>query len=732
MCYTLIMNYIKGKFKNAIFETETGYKVGLFKVEETDHEEIVTNKLVTFTGYFGELNYEDTYLFTGEYIYHERYGYQFSVKNYERVVPEGKEAIIDFLTSSFVKGCGEKTAQKIYQTFGNDALIKIKENKNNLLLVPDMTEKKQTQIYNSIIKYYDADEEILYLKSLGFTIRETMLLISLYRKDIKGIIDDNIYLLRDFIEFKKLDQIFLQTGETEDERRIYACIIETMKNLTFSQGDTYLVKQEILEGLANTYHIYTGIDNYLKVLSDNGEIMIINDDYYLMEDYLNETVNANAIAKLLTRKSKTISNFNKVIKPVEKTLKITYNDEQKGAIKMALEHPLSIITGGPGTGKTTIIKGIIKLYSEIHKLSEIGANKHILLLAPTGRASKRMSEVTQLGASTIHRFLKWDKDRNSFGINEFNKIHYDLVIVDETSMLDNFLLAALFKGLDLGTQIIFVGDEYQLPSVGPGLILNDMINSEVIPHTRLTNIYRQSENSFIPLLAREIKEAEVMSNLMLKRDDYNFIAATSDEIKSVITQILKKCQTKGLDDKEIQVLAPMYKGENGIDNLNVLLQNLLNPANKDKKEVVVGTIIYREGDKILNLVNDVDLNIYNGDIGYIIEVNKESKTDFLIINYEGNTVSYKKDMLNTITHAYAISIHKAQGSEFNHVIIPMSLGYRRMLYNKLLYTGVSRAKKSLVLIGSINAFNAAVTNNYSVIRKTALKSKILYNFDGLG
>jgi len=721
------MNYIKGKYKSAIFESEAGYKVGLFKVIETDHEEIITNKLLTFTGYFGELNADDTYLLYGDYTYHERYGYQFQTKNYERVVPEGKEAIIDFLTSSFVKGCGEKTAQKIFDIFGDEALNKIKENKDNLLLVPGMTDIKASGIYNSVVKYFDADEEIIYLKKLGFTVKETMNLINIYGKMIKDILEEDIFKLTHLIEFKKLDQIFLQTNKIEDERRIKACILQTIKNLSFSNGDVYLNKSEILEYLNFNYQINLSIDEYLEELYLNKDIMKTDEKYYLTEDYLNELYNATSIAKLLIKKPKKINHFDKYMKQVEEDLEITYNEEQKQAIKEAITNNISIITGGPGTGKTTIIKGIIRMYTYLNDLTVGGASKYIGLLAPTGRAAKRMSEMTLMPASTIHRFLKWDKDRNIFSINEFNKVHYDLMIVDETSMIDNFLLASLFRGVDLNTQIVFVGDEYQLPSVGPGLILNDMINSEVVPHIRLANIYRQSENSFIPLLAKEIKEKDIMTDIKVKRDDYSFIEAGNNDIKNVLKQILDKSIAKGMDESQIQVLAPMYKGENGIDNLNILLQEVFNPSNKTKKEAIVGPITYREGDKVLNLVNDVDLNIYNGDMGYIKEVNLDSKVDFLVIDYYGNQVSYKKEMINTITHAYAITIHKSQGSEFNHVLMPISNSYSRMLYNKLLYTGISRAKKSLVLIGSITAFNTSVNNNYSVIRKTTLKDKILHN-----
>jgi exodeoxyribonuclease V alpha subunit len=725
------MSYIKGKYKSSIFEADSGYKVGLFKVNESDDQDISLNKTITFTGYFGELTKEDLYIFYGDYIYHDKYGYQFQTKNYEKIVPEGKDAIIEFLTSSFVKGCGESTAKKIYNVFGDNTLEKIKENKGNLLLVEGLNEKKAMSIYDSVIKYFAADKEILALKNMGFSIKETMSLINIYGKYIMEIINNDIYKLIDYIDFKKLDNIFLKNHEICDEKRILACIIESMKELTFASGDIYLDKIEIVEYLSNVFNIDVDINDHLDVLFDNKEIMIINGDYYLMSDYLDELNNASSICKILNLTPKALNNITKYIKLCEEEFQITYNDEQISAIKTALSNNISVITGGPGTGKTTILKGIVKIYSLIHKLDDNKISNYIALLAPTGRAAKRMSESTGLYASTIHRFLKWDKESNTFGINELNKVYYKLIIIDETSMIDNHLLSALFKGIDLNTQIIFVGDEYQLPSVGPGLILNDMIAAN-LPHINLHEIYRQSDNSFIPVLAREIKETDIKEDILDKKDDFNFIKCSNHEIKNLLTQILIKIKEKKIDVSHIQVLAPMYKGENGIDNLNIILQEIFNPKSSKKDEVSIGPITYRVGDKILNLVNDIDNNIYNGDIGFITEINLNSKTDFLIIDYYGNEVSYKKDNLNSITHAYAITIHKSQGSEFDHVIMPMSLSYSRMLYNKLLYTGVSRAKKSLVIIGSMEAFNKSVNNNYSYIRKTSLKQKILNNINNNG
>ena len=499
-----------------------------------------------------------------------------------------------------------------------------------------------------------------------------------------------------------------------------------MKDLTFELGDIYLDKIEIVEELASRYNIFKSIDENLRNLAKRKEIMIANEDYYLMTDYLDELNNGVSIASLMSRSTKKISKFNDLIKLTEGELGITYNKEQKEAIKSALTNNVSIITGGPGTGKTTIIKGILRLYSIYKKISYDSITREVCLLAPTGRASKRMSETCGIGASTIHRFLKWDKESNTFAVNELNKVHYNMFIIDETSMLDNHLLSSFFKGIDIHTKIIFVGDEYQLPSVGPGLILSDMISAGV-PHIKLETIYRQSENSYIPMLAKDIKNVNVTDDYLDKKDDYNFISCDSKEIKHILVLIVERMQDKKMDLSNLQVLAPMYKGENGIDNLNIVLQELINPKDKKKDEIKVGPITYRVGDKILNLVNDIDNNIYNGDIGYIKSIDINSKKEPIVVEYDNNEVGYKRENFNQITHAYAISIHKSQGSEFMHVIMPITKGYSRMLYNKLLYTGVSRAKKSLVLLGDKDAFIKCVNNSYSLVRKTNLKVKIMNN-----
>ena len=722
------MNYIKGKFKQSIFKSDTGYNVGLFKISETDDPEMENfiKKTITFTGYFDTLNNDDTYILYGSLVYHDRYGYQYSVSSYEKVLPTGKDAIIEFLTSSLIKGCGEKTAIKIVEILGDNAIEKIKDNINNLDLIPKLSETRKKSIYNSILKYYESNETIIKLKEYGFSIKDSLKLINIYGNGILNIVENNIYSLINDIDFKTLDIIYLSIYKETTNLRILACIVETMKRITFNKGDTYSYKEEIIRALNDEFNIKISSDEYFSMLSNEYKIVIDNDKYYLKEYYDAEIDIVNRLKEIKISPKHLEKNLDKKIKDLESSLDITYNTEQKNAIKSIFHDNIVIITGGPGTGKTTIIKGIINLYKSVYKYSDDAINMKLALIAPTGRASKRMSETTGYGSSTIHRYLKWNKDNNTFGINEFNKTNEELIIVDETSMIDTVLFDSLLKGIRKNIKLVLVGDEHQLPSVSPGLILNDLINSNKFNHIKLNNIYRQSKNSYIPVLASEIKNKNV-TDYLDKKDDYNFIECNTRSIKDLIVDIANKSINKGLDENNIQILAPMYKGEIGIDNLNIILQNIFNPHSNHLKEVVIGPIIYRVNDKVLNLVNDIDKGIYNGDIGFIYDIDINSKSDFIKVNFDNNIVSFKKEELSSIKHAYAITIHKAQGSEFDHVIMPISKTYNKMLYNKLIYTGVSRAKKSLIIIGSSEAFIYSVNNDYSEIRKTNLKELVMNN-----
>ena len=725
------MEFIKGKFKKIIFESSSGngYKVGLFRVKEASDnlsEELV-NHTVTFTGYFYDLKIDENYLLQGNYIKNGKYGYQFQVSSYEHLEPEGKDAVVEFLSSSLVKGCGEKTANDIVNILGDDALKKIKEDKSVLLLVPKMTEKKMNSIYNSILKYQNSDETIVYLNKLGFSMKEAMKLLNSYGFSIKQIIEDNVYSLIDDIEFKTLDKVFFQINEETDENRVEACIVESLKELAFETGDTYSYKEEIKIRLNNFNIILNDeeFDSYAETLKKRREIKIDGDKYFLYGYYKMEDNIAKHLLKISNRDAKRIEDIDERIEKFSESNNVVYNTDQIRAIKTSLEKNITIITGGPGTGKTTIVKAIAGLYIDMHPISERVALSELVLLAPTGRAAKRMSDVTGLPASTIHRYLKWDKNTGRFEYNEYNKHTEKLLIIDEVSMIDTELFDALLKGIDENARLVIVGDDNQLPSVGPGLILTDLINSECFNHIPLKEIYRQSAGSSIPYLCQSIKNHDLTEDSISRKEDFAFLPVDNHLVKDTVKEICKISKKRGIDENNIQILAPMYKGENGIDNLNIILQELFNPKDDRKNEIRIGDVTYREGDKVLQLVNDPDNNIYNGDIGYISSINPQNKDELLMVNFYGNGVFYKREDLINLKHAYAITIHKSQGSEFDHVIMPITMNYGRMLYNKLLYTGISRAKKSLTLLGNARAFYMGTNNDYSLNRKTDLVLKIL-------
>lgn len=729
------MEYIKGKIRQTIYKNDNGFFVGTFRIKETNSETMqdFMNKTITVSGTVLEPNEEETYILYGEYLKHERYGYQYKVNNYEKEKPTNCDAVLEFLTSSLIKGCGEKTARKIVDTLGEKAIDLIKESKSNLLLVPDMTEKKADTIYASIMLHSSNDDLIIELKTLGFTIGEATKIIKKYKDKTRVFLSENLYYFKKIIEFNKLDSIYTKNFDAQSSVRKKECILETMKRMSDTGGDIYYFKEEIYSNLKTYFQLIleeNEFNIFLQELENDHLIVLIEEKYYLKENYTMEKDIAKNLNKIVNLPKKELNNFDESINTLEKMLGVSYNLEQKKAIQSALENRISIISGGPGTGKTTIIHAITKLYIEMNKLSPIDVITNIALLAPTGRASKKLAESTHLPAMTIHRYLKWNKDTNEFNINEYNKNNHSLIIVDETSMIDTFLFDSLLKGINSNIQLILVGDTFQLPSVGAGLVLNDLVSSNLFSYTPLERIYRQSENSYIAYLAKEIKDHNLSDTFTEKKDDYNFFETENKEITKMIKEICKRSIEKGLKVDDIQILAPMYKGENGIDNLNLALQELFNPKKEELKELKLGEITFREKDKVLQLVNNPDCNVYNGDIGYIVSIDAKfapRKKEIITIDFDGNYVEYTKEDLYMIKHAYAITIHKSQGSEFPHVILPISKNYYKMLYNKLIYTGVSRAKKSLVIVGEKNAFLMAMNNDYSSHRKTTLKEVLLHN-----
>ncbi len=728
---------IKGTVRKIIYKSDTNFIVGVFKIRYTEYEEMqnYVNKTITFTGTFLELRVEGDYIFYGDLITHSKYGYQFKVNNYEQVMPEDKDSIIAFLSSDLFPNIGYKTAIKIVDVLKEEAIDKILDNYENLLLVPSLTIKKAKMIYDILSKESNSYKTIIYLQKLGFSINESSKIYNKYKEETINIIEDNIYqIVEDIlgIGFLTIDRIAINLNEEyNSERRIKACILYIMSDLCLKNGHTYNIKTDIYLGIKNYLGFdleLSNFDYYLLILNKEGKVIIDDNKYYLKKYYETESMNAITIG-LLCKETKEINiNLDKYIKNLEKRLEIKYNDEQKNAIKESIRNNFLIITGGPGTGKTTIIKAIVELYKDINKIDDSNLINSIALLAPTGRAAKRIIETSCFPAMTIHKFLKWNKETNSFGINENNKSSVNLVIIDEVSMIDNMLLNCLFKGLKTNIKVIFVGDHNQLPSVGPGQVLKDLIESNKIPVIELNYLYRQQKNSYIINLAYEINNGELSSKYLEKHDDYNFIECSRNDIKRVIVELCKKAENKKFAFKDIQVLVPMYKGINGIDTINNMLQEVFNPKHLKKFEIEHLGVIYREGDKVLQIKNNNDLNVSNGDIGIIESINKVDSKIIIIINFDNELVEYSLKDFDDIRLGYAISIHKAQGSEFDIVIIPMDLSFSKMLYRKLIYTAVTRTKKFLMLVGDNLAFKMAVLNERDEKRQTSLKEMVIKQF----
>ena len=727
------MAYIKGIFIESIFYNESnGYMVGLLRVRESSDEEYI-NKVVTFTGIFDELKYKTTYLMNGNFVNHNKYGKQFQVENYELVLPTEEEEIIEFLSSDLFP-IGEKTAEKIVNKLGKDTINIITNNPDSLQDIPRLSQSKIDKIVEVLNDYEATSNIVIELNKLGFSTKNSLAILKKYSTNSMHIIDDNIYTLKDDIDisFDELDKIARNYGyQLNDERRLEALVINMMNVLTFNTGDTYLYFPEMYEYIfGHTDNLDTNTFEYILMkLNKMGKIVIVDKRYYLTEFYEAEHYIVRRLYNLNNLERRKLPKLENKINQLELVTGITYDESQRSAIMKALNNNLTIITGGPGTGKTTIVRCIVKLLTELCNVKP----EKLALLAPTGRAARKLMDTTDLPAYTIHKYLKWDKDSNSFEVNEYMPNKEEYIIVDEASMIDTMLLSSLLKGTLLGAKFIFVGDYYQLPSVSQGQVLKDLIDSDCLDVVKLNKLYRRTEDSYINTLAYEIKEKQITENFLLKYDDYNFITCQNEEILDTSKDIVKRALSKGYTEKDIQVLAPIYKTINGIDNLNKMLQSIINPKSPDKNEITSGDTIYREGDKILQLVNDSDNFISNGDIGYIESITSASKTkskkNEITINFDGTRVTYTpKDFIN-ITHGYAISVHKSQGGEFKMVIIPFSKSFKRMLYNKLIYTAVTRAKQSLILVGDPSSFIYGVKNDYVEYRKTTIKELLenMYN-----
>ena len=718
--------YIKGTVRKIIFRSESGYFVGLFKIKDsTKAFEYLKDKTISFTGYFADIEEDENYKLFGNIVNHPKYGEQFNTTFYEHIMPEEKDSIIEFLSSGTFKGIGEKTAEKIVEVLGPDALKIILENPSNLMLVKGITKKQIDTLHNTLVEYSNSYNTIIKLNEIGFTTKDSMTIYNKYKANTINVIEENLYkLIEDIkeITFRKVDPIAIKEKyDTFDKRRIKSAIIYTMEELCNTLGHCYLHIESIYN--YTNQLIKNKIEENLFIESLNSlildlKVIKLEEKYYLRSMWDAEETIVNRLLYLNKKKDvKLTENIDGYINELEKNKHIKYNEEQKNAIKNSILKNFLIITGGPGTGKTTIVSSIIDLYRKIFDLSYEALLNEVVLLAPTGRASKRLTEKSLFPASTIHSFLKWNKETDKFAVNEYNKSDAKLVIIDEASMIDVMLFNSLIKGLRQDTKIIMVGDYDQLPSVGAGQLLKDLIESNVLNVISLKELYRQGEDSSIITLAHDINSGIVNTKIFNEMDDLTFI-----EGNNIIDSLQEIARTyKDVSYNDFQVLVPMYKGLCGIDILNKKLQEIFNPKSKNKKELLVGDVIYRENDKVLQLVNMPDEKIFNGDIGTISRIdNKE-----IVIDFDVNEVKFTPANFNKFKHGYAISIHKSQGSEFDTVVIPVVESYSKMLYRKLYYTAVTRSKKKLFMLGDINALKKAASNNNQDIRMTSIKDKLI-------
>ena len=713
-------NYILGSIRKIIFESNTGpYKVGLFKVKETNDEDMIEyiDKVIGFTGSFNEINEDVDYILYGNMVIHPNYGLQYSVESYEISLPKETDSIILYLSSGLFKGIGVKTAKRIVDVFGEDTINVIKDSPEDISLISGMNMKKAMMIHDKICDNEMNQELIIKLNTLGFTTNEAIKLTTLYGIELMDIIENDIYELIEEVNFDKLDLIFLKNNDEMDKRRIKALIKHNIYTMCYESGDTLINREELFVKMKRCFNKNLSVDKFLSHLNElinENEIVSINDMVCLFNFYETEVNILKDINRIDSIKDMIDSSkLDKHIKNYEKKNKITFDEEQKEAIKGSLKNNFFIITGGPGTGKTTIIKAIVDILMDIKKIRK----DDIALLAPTGRRAKRMSESVGVSAYTIHKFLKWNKENETFGVDEYNKAKESVIIVDEASMIDIFLFSSLLKGLRLNAKLLLIGDANQLPSIGPGDVLNDLLNMKEIKSKSLNKIYRVKDGSYITYLASDIKDKKEFISFG-KYNDFRFIDSSEDDIMKYLVEICENVKKKKVNIESFPVLAPMYKGINGIDNLNKMMSDIFNP-NEEKYQL--GDNYYKIGDKVIQLINDVENNVFNGDIGYIEDINTIDKKLVVTIDFMGNKVIYTNGEFDRFTLAYAISIHKSQGSEYDNVVIVLASSFKRMFYNKLIYTAVTRAKQTLMIIGNINSFNTSVQTLYADNRKTYLK-----------
>lgn len=747
------METVKGYVDHIIYRnTDNGYTVLILIVEEEE---------LTCVGTFSDIVEGENIEAKGEYTDHPTYGRQFKVVSYEEKAPEDELAIERYLGSGAIKGIGIALAARIVRRFKEDTFRIIEEEPERLAEIKGISERKAMEIAEQVNEKKDLRQAMIFLQQYGIHTNLAVKIYNTYGAEIYSILTENPYRLADDIDgvgFRTADEIATRVGiRTDSDFRIRSGILYTLQ-LASGEGHTYLPLEELTQRASALLEVEPeNIEpHYMNLAMDRKIIMQQNDgitQIYATSFYYMEANSATMLKQLDISYEVGDEEIEARIHKIEKQTKMELDEHQVEAVKEAVRNGLLIITGGPGTGKTTTINTIIR-YFESEGLD-------IFLAAPTGRAAKRMSETTGFEARTIHRMLELTGgmvDETSAGAgnngngmggagihferNETNPLETDVIIVDEMSMVDISLMYALLKAVAAGTRLILVGDTNQLPSVGPGSVLKDIIDSDQFHTVKLTKIFRQASTSDIIVNAHKINRGERISLDNQSRDFFFLKRYDADKIINVTLQLIKQKLPKYVDagEYDIQVLTPMRKGLLGVERLNQILQMYLNPPDKKKREKEYGSMVFREGDKVMQVKNNYQMEweirtkyglcidkgtgIFNGDTGIIEEINDFAETMTISFD-EGRMVEYSFKNLEELELAYAVTIHKSQGSEYPAVVIPLLTGPRMLMNRNLLYTAVTRAKKCVTIVGDENTFDMMVENNSEQKRYSGLKNQLM-------
>ena len=726
--------YFSGTVERIIFENPNNFfRILLLDIEDTDAE--FDDFEIIVTGTMADIMEGQDYTFWGTLVQHPKYGEQLKVTRYERAKPTSK-GLVKYFASDHFKGIGVKTAQKIVDLYGDNTIDQILADPSRLVTINGLSAVNREAFVSKLRQNYGTEMLLSKLAEYGIPNKLALQIQDTYKEETLEIVQKYPYQLVEDIQgigFKIADQLAQQLGiESDAPERFRAGLVHTLFSQSMETGDTYIEARDLLAHTIDLLENARQVELNPALVADELAHLIEEDKIQHVETkifenslyFAEEGIRSNLIRILEKGKQETFDapKLDSIIEQVEQDLGICYDHIQKKAICDAINHKVFILTGGPGTGKTTVINGIIATYATLHKL-DLSKKQElpILLAAPTGTAARRMNELTGLPSATIHRHLGMTGDDDTSHLDDY--LDADFIIVDEFSMVDTWLANQLLSNISSNSKILIVVVADQLPSVSPGQVLADLLKIRLLPQTKLTKIYRQGEDSTIVTLASQIQKGILPEDFTDKKADRSYFEATSEYIPDMIKKIVAAAIRSGIPAQDVQVLAPMYRGPAGIDQINQLMQDLINPSEKDQLVFEAPDCQYRQGDKVIHLVNDAESNVFNGDLGYITDLlpakYTDSKQDELTINFDGNEIIYPRSEWYKIRLAYAMSIHKSQGSEFPVVILPITKSSHRMLQRNLIYTAITRSKSKLVLLGEFSAFHYAVKNT-GTARKTYL------------